>query len=144
MDNMNFNPYENNPNNENSNQNPNPYGYPPYGYRPYRTANAFETASMTLGIASILSCTYFFLSFPLGALAITFALLSRGGKMEFGSKATVGLILGIVGLIVTIALYVGTLYIGIQEFGSFENLLRETCETMGYDFDALFGDMFQE
>ncbi len=141
MDNMNFNSYENNPNNENTN--PNPYGYPPYGYNPYRRSNSFETTSMALGFASLFSSVYFFLSFPLGALAAIFALLSRGGKMEMGSKATLGLILGIAGLVVTVVLYVMTLYVGIQEYGSFENLLRETCEAYGYDFEALFGDLFQ-
>lgn len=120
MDNTNFNPY-----------------------KPYKPANTFETVSMTFGVASILSCTYFFLSFPLAALAILFALLSRGGKMEISTRATVGLSLGCIGLIVTVILYICAFYIGIQEYGSFENLLRETCEMMGYDFEALFGDVFQ-
>lgn len=146
MDNMNYNPYENNPNNKNNpNQDPklNPYGIPPYKYPLYQRGNAMETAAMVLGTSSLIMCNCLYIAIPFGALAIIFALLSRGGKMSMSAKARNGLILGIVGIVVTIVFYAYAFYIAIQDAGSFENLLRETCEMMGYDFETLFGEYFQ-
>ena len=140
MGEMNYNPYENNPNNENT---PNPYGIPPHQYPMYQRGNAMETAAMVLGTASLVMCSCLYLSIPFGALAILFALLSRGKRTSMSAKARNGLILGIVGIIVTIVFYSYAFYIAIQDAGSLENLLRETCEMMGYDFEALFGEYFK-
>lgn len=132
----------------NSNYNPyngiHPYGFPRNNFPSYQPTNKLEMTSLILGFCSVAICNCIYLSFPFGALAIIFALLSRGKKMELGSKAKIGLILGIAGLVITTAFYIYAFYIGIQEAGSFENLLRESCEMLGYDFDTLFGDMFQE
>ena len=140
MGEMNYNPYENNPNNENT---PNPYGIPPHQYPMYQRGNAMETAAMVLGTASLVMCSCLYLSIPFGALAILFALLSRGKRTSMSAKARNGLILGIVGIIVTIGFYSYAFYIAIQDAGSLENLLRETCEMMGYDFETLFGEYFK-
>ena len=146
MGEMNYNPYDNNPNTENTpNQGPqlNPYGVPPYPSRLYQRGNAMETAAMALGTASLVLCSCLYLSIPFGALAILFALLSRGKRTSMSAKARNGLILGIVGIIVTIVFYSYAFYIAIQDAGSLENLLRETCEMMGYDFETLFGEYFK-
>lgn len=146
---MNYNPYDNTPNhnsqqedsnNQNQHFNPN---FNPYGYPQHKPTNSFETAAMLLGFASLVMCSCLYISIPTGALAIIFALLSRGKKMELGSKAKIGLILGIIGIVITIIFYIFALYIAIQEYGSLEALLRESCEMAGYDYDTLFGDMFQ-
>jgi hypothetical protein len=63
--------------------------------------------------------------------------------MSLTAKARNGLILGIVGIVVTIAFYAYAFYIAIQDAGSFEAMLREACEMMGYDFETLFGEYFQ-
>lgn len=139
MDNQNYNPYENNPNTKN----PYPSGNAPYGYRPYKPANYFETASLILGLISVVMCSCLYVSIICGALAIIFASLSRGGKMELDSKAKAGLILGIIGIVVTVLFYVYAFYIMLQEYGSLEGVLREACEMAGYDFDELYGDMFK-
>lgn len=151
MGDMNYNPYDNSnnsnntDNNSNSNQDPhlNPYGIPPYQYQMYRRGNAMETAAIVLGTSSVIMCNCLYVAIPFGGLAILFALLSRGGRMSMTARARNGLILGIVGIIVTIAFYVYAFYIAIQDAGSLENLLRETCEMMGYDFETLFGEFFQ-
>lgn len=137
---MNYNPYDNSNNNDN---NMNPYGIPPHHYQMYRRGNALETAALVLGASSIIMCNCLYLAIPFGGLAILFALLSRGGRMSLTAKARNGLILGIVGIVVTIAFYAYAFYIAIQDAGSLEALLRETCEMMGYDFETLFGDWFQ-
>ena len=150
MGDMNYNPYDNsndsnNAYNNNSNQEPrlNPYGIPPYKYPLYQRGNAMETAAMVLGASSIIMCNCLYLAIPFGGLAILFALLSRGGRMSMTARARNGLILGIIGIIVTIAFYAYAFYIAIQDAGSLEALLRETCEMMGYDFETLFGEYFQ-
>ena len=139
MGDMNYNPYDN----SNNTNNINPYGVPPYQHQMYRRGNAMETAAMVLGASSIIMCNCLYLAIPFGGLAILFALLSRGGRMSLTAKARNGLILGIVGIVVTIAFYAYAFYIAIQDAGSLEALLRETCEMMGYDFETLFGDWFQ-
>ena len=142
MGDMNYNPYDNS-NNSNNTNNMNPYGIPPYQYQMYRRGNAMETAAMVLGTSSIIMCNCLYLAIPFGGLAILFALLSRGGRMSMTARARNGLILGIVGIIVTIAFYAYAFYIAIQDAGSLEALLREVCEMMGYDFETLFGEYFQ-
>ncbi len=142
--NMNYNPYDNQ--NQNFKQNPQgnvPQGNVPYGRMTYKPANSFENASMILGFSSLVMCNCLYFSIPAGALAIIFAFLSRGKRMELGSKATVGLVLGIIGIVITVLFYIFAFYVAIEEYGSFEALLRESCEMSGYDFDELFGDMFQ-
>ena len=53
-------------------------------------------------------------------------------------RAKLGLILGIFATVVTI----GAVSIALEEYGSFENILREYCNMYGYDFEELYGDMF--
>lgn len=75
----------------------NMYGQPVSGNH----SDRMEIAAMTLGIISIVSCTCLYLAIPCGALAIILASLSRGGQMRYGAKAQVGLILGIIGIVLT-------------------------------------------
>lgn len=142
-----FNPYDNSQNN-NPNNNPNngylyeqfPYNRPPM----YEKPNHMETAAFTLGVLSIVTCSCIYGAYIFGAIAIVLALLSRGGKMKLSSKAKLGILLAVIGIVITTVFYVYAFYIAIQEYGSFEALLRESCEMMGYDFDTLFGDMFAQ
>lgn len=124
-------------------QNYNPYNNTPYGYRPPKPANSFVTASLVLGTMAVVMCSCIYLSIACGALAIIFALLSRGAKMELDPKAKIGLFLGIIGIVVTILFYAYAFYIMLQEYGSFEGILREACEMAGYDFEEIYGDMFK-
>ena len=123
-------------------QNFNPYESPKFQYPPRKPVNFFETASWILAIAAVLSCTCFYGSYILGALAIVFALLSRGGQMKMSPRAKLGLILGIFAIILTTVVTVGAVYIAMEEYGSIENLLREYCNMYGLDFEELYGEMF--
>lgn len=113
-----------------------------YTNPPRRRESAMESAAMVLGVSSIILCNCLYLSIPFGALAILFALLSRGSRMSMSAKARNALVLGILGIIVTVIFYTYAFYVAIHEAGSFENLLRETCQMLGYDFEMLFGDFF--
>ena len=83
---------------------------------PPKRGNGFSTASMTAGTLSL-----FFLvsglSFPVGALGILFALLSRkGDKMD--PQAKLGCILSIIGLCLGIAIFI---YAAVTVYQNFRN-----------------------
>ena len=144
--------------NENMNENYNPYTTPPEGKRPNpsnegpvfahiphppKQGNGFELAALLLGFLAVISCTCIYVSVIFGALSILFALLSRGGKMKMSSKAKLGMILGIAGIVLTVVFTAYSFYIALAEYGTIENMLREYCEMAGLDFEELYGDMFQ-
>ena len=87
---------------------------------PPKRGNGFSTASMTAGTLSL-----FFLvsglSFPVGALGILFALLSRkGDKMD--PQAKLGCILSIIGLCLGIAIFI---YAAVTVYQNFPELLQQ-------------------
>ena len=117
----------------------NNYYQPPV---PDKRSRAMETAAMVLGIISLSTCSCIYASVVCGALAIIFALLSRGGEYTMSSKAKIGLVLGIAGLVATILVYAATFASMIHEYGSIEGYLREFCNMYGLDFEELYGDLF--
>ena len=143
----NYNPYENMPEGENQTEN-NQQNFNPYSSHPFRTPvrnrqNLFETMSMTFAIVALVSCTCFYGSYIFGALAILFALLSRGGQMKMSSKAKLGLIVGIVAIVLSTVLTISSLYMILDQYGSFENYLREYSEMMGLDYETDFAPLFE-
>lgn len=104
--------------------------------------NIFEMAAWAFAVAALFSSMFFYISYICGALAIVFALLSRGAQMKFSKKSRGALFLGIFALVFTTVITVSAVYITIQEYGSIENVLREYCNMLGYDFEELYGHMF--
>lgn len=137
----NYNPFENTSEGEENNQQNfnHTFQQPPRIIK----MNIFEAASITLAIGALLSCTFFYGAYIMGALAILFALLSRGGQMKMSSKAKFGLIAGIGAIVLSTILTVGAFYIAIEEYGSIENMLREYCNMLGLDFEQEFGILFE-
>ena len=76
---------------------------PQYDENKERAADSLATASLVLGIISIVSilccCPFVF-----SAIGIVLALLSKGGEKVFRPRAKTGLILSIVGLVVSFVL----------------------------------------
>lgn len=103
--------------------------------------NPYEKLAFLFGIISILMCSIIYISFVTGSMAILFAILSKGGNIKFSKKAGLGFIFGILGLVLTIILYTIAFKIALAEYGSFEGILREACEMIGYDFDTLYRDL---
>lgn len=137
----NYNPYTNSPNGENQN----PYGQPQqFPSRAQRAAQSFETAAFTLGIISVFSSSIIYVAYICGALAILFALLSRGDRMHFSSHSRLGLIFGVGAIILSTVLFVYSLYTILQEYGSIENYLREYSTMLGIDFEEEFGYLFEQ
>ncbi len=143
----NYNPFEPIPENDSSNDEQNfnyNFNQPlPPNSRVIRL-NMFEAASMVLAIGALISCTCFYGAYIMGALAILFALLSRGGQMKMSSKAKFGLIIGILAIVLTTVLTIASVYIAIEEFGSIENALREYSQMYGLDFEQEFGPLFNQ
>ena len=123
-------------------QNFNSYNTAEFPRRPRKPVNYFELASWAFAVAALFSCMFFYISYICGALAIVFALLSRGGQMTFSRKSKAALFLGVFAIIFTTAITIGAVYFTIQEYGSLEAVLREYCEILGYDFEELYGNMF--
>ena len=107
-----------------------------------RHSEQMETASLVLGIIAIASCTCIYLSIPCGALAIIMASLSRGGRMHYGSKAQIGMILGILGLVFTLALYSVCVAYAFYEYGSIEGILQAYSDMYGIDYESLMQQLY--
>ena len=115
-------------------------------FNPYvlrRKPNSFEFVGLSLSIASILSSGTFYFSFIFGGLAILFALLSRGDKMQFSPRAKWSIIFAIIGIILAIVLFVVGLHMLLEEYGNIENILRYYSEISGVDFEEEFGILFE-
>lgn len=95
MDNNQYNQY-----NQYQNQSVTPQGDIP------ASGNGFATASLVLAIISVISSCCFYLSIPLAALSILFALLSKRGEMHLRGRAMTGMITGIVGLVISALLVI--------------------------------------
>ena len=106
-------------------------------------ANKMAIMAMIFGIISIASCYVCYISIPLGAMAAIFASLSRNQSYSYSKKARTGMILGLVGIVVSAIVTSIFLTILLREFGSLEGILREYCRIMGLDFETLYGPLFQ-
>lgn len=94
-------------------------------YSPYQNkrSNSMATAALILGIIGIAIGCCVYTGIICGALAIIFALLSRGGEMTMDSKAKAGVVLGIIAIVISILLLVGALAMLIAQFGSIDNYM---------------------
>lgn len=107
-----------------------PYQQQPYQPNPYfnpeeaKRNPAMAVAALVLGCVSIVLCTCLYISIPCGALAILFALLSRGGSLRMNGQACAGLGLGIAGLVLTIVVYAASLFTTTVLYGSYTNFIE--------------------
>ena len=146
MDNYNpndFNPYENPENKQGSNPREIP-SWKQTRVRARKPVNYFEVAAWYCGIASIFTCLSIYGPFVLGALAILFALLSRGGQMNMSPKAKQAILMAIAGMILTVIIFIAAWKFALEEYGSIEGVVRAFCDMYGYDFEELYGDIFTQ
>ena len=106
-------------------------------------SNKMATMAMIFGIISIASCYVFYISIPLGAMAAIFASLSRNQSYNYTTKARTGMMLGLIGIVVSAIITSFILTILLREFGSIEGIIREYCRIMGLDFETIYGPLFQ-
>lgn len=86
---------------------------------PKQSPNNMATASLVMGILSLVSCCCYYVSFIFCGLGILFALLSRTGEPMVG-RAKVGLGLSIVGLVLAAVLWGGLLIMGFSGSSYFD------------------------
>lgn len=100
-----------------------------------------ENAAFILGLIAIAASCLVYPGLICGALAIMFALLSRGGAISLTPRAKAGLILGGIGLGIVILMFIYTLIIANVYYGGFEDMARQVYGNMGIDYDALIRSM---
>lgn len=93
--------------------------------------NGMSTASLVMGIISLVLCCCFYVSIPLGALGILFAILSKGKDQTMCGRSKTGLGLSIAGLVLTILLTIGMLVANLTYMGS-DGFSRQMKEYMEY------------
>lgn len=118
------NPYENNP----YENNPYEYNQYPNNRCPDKRSVSFATASLILGIAGLATGCCIYTSIICGALAVMFALLSRGGERTMSVRAKTGLGLGIAGIVCGILMIIAAFAIVIAGYGSFANYMDAYME----------------
>ena len=90
-----------------------------------KRSQSFATAGFVLGLIAALTPYFVFTSLNCGPLAIIFGLLSKGGEMTMDTKGKVAVILGIIGLVLTVLIMLVAFRVVIlDEFGGFENFLK--------------------
>lgn len=112
-----------------------------YNKTPYSNGNTYKsrrssgmaTASLVLGIVSLISSSCIYLAMPCGALGVILALLSRGGTRSMDTQAAAGLVLSACGLTFTILFVVFGVFVMYQTFGGWDGILREYMTLYGVD-----------
>lgn len=90
-----------------------------------KRSQSFATAGFVLGLIAALTPYFVFTSLICGPLAIIFGLLSKGREMTMDTKGKVAVILGIIGLVLTVLIMLVAFRVVIlDEFGGFENFLK--------------------
>lgn len=104
----------------------------------------FETAGFVLSIVAMCCSCCLYISLPCGALAVLFAILSKGGSDKMTGKAVTAFWLGIAALLSTLLVYGVATYTALQEYGSFEGILRAYCEMTGMDYETFYSQLFPQ
>ena len=104
-----------------------PQGEPGSPYRD-KHSTGFTVASLVLGILSVATSCCIYSALPFGALAILFALLSRGGERKLNERALAGLCLGIAGLVIAITAFVFMFIFTVNSYGGFDAFMQYTNE----------------
>lgn len=108
-----------------------------------RRSKRMENAALILGVIAIATPCLVYPALICGALAIVFALLSRGGEHTLAPRAKIGLILGSIGLGIVLLMIIYTFAVAEVYYGGILNLARELYGSLGIDFDALMDSYYQ-
>ena len=122
-------------------------GVPPYYAPPTRhPGSAFATASLVLGIISILSAFTGTVFPPLvcGGLSIILALLSKGNDRAMLPNAKVGVLTGILGLIINVLVVASAFLLLFTEPGLKEDFHRQLNQYYEYFYGESFDDAWEE
>lgn len=106
-------------------------------YRNNRRSARMENLSLFMGVLALTTLCFVYPTMVCGAFGITFALLSRGGELRFGSRAKYGLAISSIALGIVLLMFVFTIVVANVYFGGIENMARQMYEMMGIDYDTL-------
>ena len=130
----------------------NPYQhYNPYQQMPVpdKRSHSMELAALVCGILAILGCAVFYVSIICGALAILFAILSRGGERTCSTRANIGLGCGISGLILSVMIYGMTFTVLFASYGgpknfyhTFQQYEKEADEDPEEAYNKMYDDVY--
>ena len=113
------------------------YGYQQYTYQnnvpgsPQGSAKGLGIAGMVCGIVSIVLSIYIVSGFIVGILGLIFSIISKKKSAEQGvrnSKATIGLVLSIIGLAITAFLLFCVIVYAVTDPEDFRRTLRESLD----------------
>lgn len=127
-------------NNEDNNNSP----YTQYGFYTRTPNQIFVSAAYAMGILAIISTILItvYLPFIFGGLSIIFAMLSRTDLEKLQQKAKKGMICGIIGISMNVALIV-TCFTLVFTKPEMRTELNTVCEQMyGISFDELLEEMY--
>ena len=105
-----------------------PQNTQPYTYEAVSKpkTKAWEIASLTLGILSLVCCCTAYGAILMGALAIVFAIISRKTLGYFDAMTIAGLVLGIIGLVIGVSLVVTIATNWEEILKQYEDMLKKT------------------
>lgn len=98
--------------------------------------NGMATAALVLGILAIVSICCIYGSYIFGGIAITLGLLSRGKDNKLSSKALIGTILSIVGMLISTVIIVISCITIFSKYDSVDDFMTD-YETY---YESLYGD----
>lgn len=114
------------------------YGSSVYRPMPNRHSKHMENLSLIMGIIALSTFCLVYPALICGALGIVFALLSRGGETTFSGRAKLGLTLSSVALGIIVLLLIYSVVFANVYYGGIENMMRESCTSLGIDYNMLF------
>lgn len=92
------------------------------------SSDSFALASLILGSIGIALGCCAYPSIICGALAILFALLSRGSSLRLSQRAKIGLWLGITSAVLGVLMIVLSILTILLQYGSFSNYMDQVME----------------
>ena len=111
---------------------------------PYQK-NMFAVASLMLGIFSVTSCCTGFLSLPVGALGILFAILTYRKGKSLPPLSIVGIVFSAIGILTSVFMIVYTFVAlpALMENDAFREQMNAVSEQMyGIEFDELMEEAY--
>lgn len=146
----NYNPNSNNYNSNNNNYNPN-NNYPYYDRSAYQRplaepGSSFASASMVLGIISIISSFTFtvYPAFVLGSIAIVLALLSKGRRPKLLGKAAAGVICATFGLVINTVIVTACMVLLFTDPDVKEQVNKTFEKQYGMTFDEMWDEIMED
>lgn len=100
-----------------------------------------EVAALALAIIAIASCTCLYVSIICGALSMILALLSKGGATSMSQRAFITFFIGLAAILITILVYTVSIVVMLNEYGSFEGILKAYSDMSGIDYKELIEQM---